>query len=101
LARATAHRTGPACKLAARRHYAKEKQWQDWIARQRRALERTLPTIEPPPLGRFDLGDIKLACTLAYLDFRLSDLSWRDMRPDLSHWLDNMSARFSMRVTAP
>ena len=79
----------------------KQKQWQDWIARQRSALERTLPTLEPPPPGRFDLGDITLACTLAYLDFRLSDLPWRDMRPDLSHWLDNMSERSSMRATAP
>ena len=78
-----------------------EKQWQDWISRQRRALERTLPTLELPPPDRFDLGDITLACTLAYLDFRLEDLPWQGTRPDLARWLDSVSARPSMRATAP
>ena len=78
-----------------------EKQWQDWIARQRRALVRALPMLEPPPPERFDLGDITLSCTLAYLDFRLEDLSWRDMRPDLARWLDHVSERPSMMATAP
>jgi glutathione S-transferase len=78
-----------------------EKQWQDWVVRQRRALVRTLPTLELPPPERFDLGDITLACTLAYLDFRLDDLPWRNKRPDLSHWLDDVSQRSSMIATAP
>jgi glutathione S-transferase len=78
-----------------------EKQWQDWIARQRRALVRTLPKLELPPPERFDLGDITLSCTLAYLDFRLEDLPWRDMRPDLARWLEDVSERPSMLASAP
>lgn len=78
-----------------------EKQWEDWIDRQYRALIRTLPTIAVPPTGRFDLGDITLACTLAYLDFRVADLSWREMRSELAAWLDSVSDRPSMVASKP
>ncbi|MFN3953308.1 MAG: glutathione S-transferase family protein [Pararhodobacter sp.] len=74
----------------------KEKQWDDWIDRQYRALTRTLPTVSVPPLSRFDLGDITLACALSYMDFRLKDLPWRTMRNDLAIWLDSVSKRPSM-----
>lgn len=78
-----------------------DKQWQEWIDRQYRAIVRTLPTIAVPPSGRFDLGDITLACTLAYLDFRVSDLFWRMMRGDLATWLDTVSLRPSMAMSKP
>lgn len=77
------------------------KQWQDWIDRQYRALTRTLPTIAVPPAGRFDLGDMTLACTLAYLDFRVESLGWREMRADLADWLDVVSNRPSMVASKP
>jgi glutathione S-transferase len=78
-----------------------QNQSEDWIARQRRALTRTLPTIAVPPLERFDLGDITLACTLAYLDSRLPDLSWRTMRSDLATWLDGVLSRPSLIASEP
>lgn len=78
-----------------------EKQWEEWIDRQYRALTRSLPTIAVPPADRFDLGDITLACTLAYLDFRVSDLSWRTMRADLAAWLDMVMERPSMVASKP
>lgn len=78
-----------------------EKQWEDWIDRQHRALIRTLPTVAVPPSGRFDLGDITLACTLAYLDFRVGNLSWRTIRVDLATWLDSISDRPSMVASKP
>jgi glutathione S-transferase len=78
-----------------------EKQWEDWIDRQYSALIRTLPTIAVPPSGRFDLGDITLACTLAYLDFRVGNLSWRTMRAELATWLDSVSDRPSMLASKP
>lgn len=71
----------------------------DWIARQRRAIERTLPKVEIAD-SRFDLGDITLACALAYMDFRLPEIPWRTTRPDLSQWLDQASQRPSMQATA-
>lgn len=48
--------------------------WKDWVARQERAVTRALVTIDTSfdlSAGRFDIGDIGLACGLAYLDFRL------------------------------
>lgn len=77
------------------------KQWQDWIDRQYRALTRTLPTVAVPPPGRFDLGDMTLACTLAYLDFRVGNLGWREMRADLADWLEVVSNRPSMTASKP
>jgi glutathione S-transferase len=77
-----------------------DKQWPDWIARQRRAIERTLPRLSVAT-GRFDFGDIATACALAYLDFRLSDIPWRRHHPTLTAWLDEVSLRPSMVATRP
>lgn len=78
-----------------------DRQWPQWIDRQCRAIARTLPTLRIPPAGRFDLGDVSLACGLAYLDFRLDRLGWRDQRPDLAAWLDQVSRRPSMMASRP
>ena len=76
------------------------RQWTAWIERQHDAIERTLWRVRPQP-GRFDLGDITLACALAYLDFRLPELEWRAEHPGLAKWLDEANQRASMRATAP
>jgi len=78
-----------------------ERQWPDWIERQQRAIERTLSVTPVPPAGRFDLGDIALACGLGYLDFRLSATGWRSRHGGLAGWLDAVAARPSMRSTQP
>ncbi len=69
-----------------------------WIARQRRVIERTIPRVTTDS-GRFDLGDIALACGLAYMDFRLPEIPWRANRPDLARWLDDVNQRPAMRAT--
>jgi len=69
------------------------------IIRQRRAIERTLTKITAP--DRFDLAGITLACGLAYLDFRLTEIAWRSFRPDLAGWLDEVARRPSMRAIKP
>lgn len=79
----------------------KERQWGDWIDRQYRALTRTLPTVAVPPSERFDLGDVTLTCTLAYLDFRVGDLDWRNTHSALATWLDGVSDRPSMIASKP
>jgi len=71
----------------------------DWIARQFRAIERSLPKVDIAD-RRFDLGDITLACALAYMDFRLPEIPWRASRPALALWLDQVSQRPSMLATA-
>lgn len=78
-----------------------ERQWPDWIERQQRAIERTLSVTPAPPAGRFDLGDIALACGLGYLDFRLAATGWRSRHGGLAVWLDAVAARPSMRSTQP
>jgi glutathione S-transferase len=76
------------------------RQSDDWLARQRRAIERTLEKLAPT-IDRFDLGDITLACALAYLDFRLPEITWRLAHPALRKWLDEVNRRPSMQATTP
>ncbi|WP_404426242.1 glutathione S-transferase family protein [Thalassospira australica] len=73
----------------------------DWKDRLRHAIDSTLAHLDTPPAGRFDLGDITLACALAYFDFRLSFISWRAEYPNLSAWLDTVSIRPSMQASRP
>lgn len=75
-------------------------QWPAWSERQRRAIERTLPIVSVAD-GRFDLGDIALACGLGYLDFRLPEIAWRAAHPALAGWFDQVSQRPSMQATKP
>jgi glutathione S-transferase len=77
-----------------------ELQVASWIERKRSAIERTLHHLQPSS-NRFDLGDISLACALGYLDFRLPDLNWRLNHFALARWLDVISARSSLKQTAP
>lgn len=76
-----------------------DRQWEAWSARQGRAIDRTLRKVTAP--GVFDLAGITLACGLAYLDFRLPELAWRSLRPDLARWLDDVAQRPSMQATKP
>ena len=78
-------------------------QWPDWIARQRRAVERGLGVVAAMsrPAGRFDLGDVSLASLLGYLDFRHQDLDWRERHPVLAGWYADISTRPSLQATRP
>jgi glutathione S-transferase len=51
------------------------------------------------PADRFDLGDVALACALAYGEFREVIPQWRDSRPRLAARYDELSARPSVRAT--
>jgi glutathione S-transferase len=78
--------------------------WDDWVQRQRGAVERTLARIAQqfrPVSGRFDIGDIGLAVALGYLDFRHPDLIWRKNHPALADWSDRVAQRPSMQATKP
>lgn len=76
-----------------------DKQWDGWIARQLGAIDRILAATSAS--RQFDLGDVTLACGLAYLDFRLPEIAWRLARPDLAAWLDDVGRRPSMQASAP
>jgi glutathione S-transferase len=77
-----------------------DRQWQAWIDRQRRAIERALPRFSVRT-GRFDLADVTLACGLGYLDFRLPEVDWRKNHAELANWFDEVSRRPSMKATTP
>ncbi|MGA9341776.1 MAG: glutathione S-transferase N-terminal domain-containing protein [Rhodanobacteraceae bacterium] len=49
----------------------------------------------------FHLDAIGVACALAYLDFRLPELDWRNKSPRLNRWLEWAAKRPSMQATAP
>lgn len=83
-------------------------QWSDWLARQSVKLRRTFDRFETmieageiPAADAVDLGTITLGCTLAYLDQREGDQSWRKGRTGLSMWYDEFIRRESMRATVP
>jgi glutathione S-transferase len=78
-----------------------DRQWSEWLSRQAAAIARTLTAVRRPLPRRFDLGDIALACALAYLDYRLPETGWRTVRPDLADWLGAALRRPSLAATRP
>lgn len=73
---------------------------QSAMDRKRNKIQRCLATL-PLTSAPLTLGDITTACALTYLDFRLADLNWRAMRPDLAPWLDVIEKRPAFAATQP
>jgi len=66
-------------------------------------VEATLNRLErenPRNVSAMDIGWISIGCALAYLDFRFSDLRWRESRPALAAWFAQFAERPSMKATA-
>lgn len=59
-------------------------------------FERDAPDLSAASFG---IGHIAVGCCLSYLDFRFSDLRWRDGRPALAAWHEGFRARPSARAT--
>ncbi len=73
-----------------------------FLARQKAAVERGLAVLEAdPPAGLSDIGEIAVACTLGYLDFRFADEPWRDAHPRLAAWFAEVSKMPALAQTAP
>lgn len=51
--------------------------------------------------GPVTIGQVAVACALAYRDFRFADVDWRSSRPDLAAWFAEFAERPSMRETDP
>jgi glutathione S-transferase len=75
----------------------------DWTARWTNAIRRSVAHFNTnlPDRTQPDLGDIALACALAYVDFRHADLGWDAEAPALRAWLTATLARPSLAETAP
>lgn len=79
-----------------------DKQYQPWLDRQYRAIDRTLDTLEQDTFGAdFTIDQITLIAALGYLDLRFPDYGWRATRPQLSAWAEKISERPSVRETKP
>lgn len=63
-----------------------------WVERQQGKVTRALDWLEAntPKPGTTNVGDICLACSLSYLDFRFGG-AWREGHPNLVAWLDGFA----------
>ena len=82
-----------------------DKRYDPWVEGQWGKIDRALDALERRWMdhlsGALDMGQISVACALAYLDFRHSPRDWRQGRPDLAGWFDGFAKRASMQATAP
>jgi len=74
------------------------------MARQLAVTRRGLDRLEAGDVtldGAVDLGNIAIAVSLAYLDFRFSSDRWREGRPKLARWFEQYASRPSFTSTVP
>ena len=75
-----------------------------WMGRWERAITRSLDLLEneAATLERdLNLGQIAIGCALGYLDFRHGNLEWRNRRPALAAFYDELATRPSFKETVP
>ncbi|MGM3390130.1 glutathione S-transferase N-terminal domain-containing protein [Stutzerimonas stutzeri] len=79
-------------------------QWSDWVLGQMSKVHRALAALESSAdeLGKMpSIAHISVACALGYLDFRFSEIGWKDSHPQLAKFQESFAARESMRATIP
>lgn len=77
---------------------------QSWIDRWTAGINRSADAIDAEAgnlSADVTLAHVAFGCALAYLDFRLGDLNWRDGRPNAAAWYETFSQRPSMTSTVP
>jgi len=69
----------------------------------RAKLRASVATLENEPLATsgFTVGHLAIGVALSYLDFRFSDLAWREGHPKLAAWHETFNARPSVQANAP
>ena len=78
-------------------------QWQEFMERSVARLNAVIDELESnwsAALAEINAGSIAVAVTLGYIDFRLSELNWRNGRPKLAAFHEAFSKRESMMKTA-
>jgi len=82
-----------------------DKRFDGWVEGQWAKIARALDALETRwrdhLAGPFDMGQVALACALAYLDFRHAHRIWRTNHAALAAWYEGFSQRPSMRATVP
>ena len=78
-----------------------DRRFPDWVEGQWAKVARALDMLEHRQMQGVDMGQLALACALAYLDFRHDTRNWRQGRPRLATWEAGLAARPSMQATQP
>jgi glutathione S-transferase len=72
-----------------------------WRAKLRACVEALEHEAESLAATPFSIGHLAIGVALAYLDFRFTDLDWRNGHPKLAAWLESFSARPSVQANPP
>ncbi len=75
-----------------------------WLDRWRKAIISTLEVLQLDNFGNAQnphIGTIAMVAALGYLDFRLPDLDWRTLRPDLAEWYSALAELPWVKDTTP
>ena len=79
--------------------------FEPWVAAQKAKILAACDVLERDGAaalrGPAHMGRLAVACALGYVDFRLPDLGWREGRPALAAWAEEMRTRPSLAATAP
>ena len=83
----------------------KEKRWDGWTDAQWSKVIGGCSAINTRWMshlsGPLDMGQVSVACALAYLDFRHDARGWREGNDALAVWYKDFNGRESMQMTAP
>ncbi|MAL78950.1 MAG: glutathione S-transferase [Sneathiella sp.] len=75
-----------------------------WAGRLKLSMENCLDEMERQAENygqNLNIGTIAVACALGYHDFRFGNEQWRDGRPKLARWYEQMVTRPSLASTLP
>jgi glutathione S-transferase len=91
--------------VISRKHYGTEIDHSVLGMRRWGAIHRILARLEAEKKeaqssSSVTLGDISIAVALDYLEFRLSEIAWKDRCPNLAAWHGSISARKSFEKTS-
>lgn len=79
--------------------------WDAWTEGQWNKIARACAALESRWMahlaGPVDMGQIAVACALAYVDFRHDARGWRNGNPALAAWFADFESRASMVATRP
>lgn len=82
-----------------------DKRFPEWVEGQWSKIARACSAVNERWMshlsGPLDMGQIALACGLAYVDFRHGARNWREGNDALAAWFETFSARPSMAATVP
>jgi glutathione S-transferase len=81
-----------------------DKRWSEWSQGQVKKMNGVLDQLEAEAKslrGKLTIGTISVICALGYLDLRFGDMGWRDKRPKLGKWFQQISKLPSIKATVP